>query len=172
MFKIRNLKKGKVIIGDLGLSIKGYQEMDLDSRFTRSEIEGSRHLKIAIQGEYIEVIEKTEITPISSSSINTQNIDLDKLLNEKIANLSGLQNTQNLESKLDKLLSAFQNGLVPAKNSIDDDLENQLEADKQVDIHSKAIERLRKNAEGRVDTQKEQVESDASDRANELEDFI
>jgi hypothetical protein len=82
----------------------------------------------------------------------------------------------HLNNKIDAIIAALSKvslneaNAKPQANA--DNVSGDLEAETQIDIHSRVIERLRRNAEGHVESKQETKKSDISNRADELEDLI
>lgn len=175
MYKIKSIQGGKVIIGDLNLHLVEGQEIDLDNLFPRDRIDASVHLRCAIEKRLVAVVHKDvylggidhsalaglearlrqqiqqQMTP-QSPAVPQQNMDMDVLL-KKLSEMIGSTNPQNVKPEVDETQS-------------------ELDADKQVDIHARAVQRLRRNAEGHVESKQETKNSDVASRADELEGLL
>ena len=184
MYKIRNISKGKVNIGDLGLILKHNEEKDLDRYFPRPLVEASIDLRWAIEKKFIAEPEDDRIAPPAPITVtvpieqkatdDTSIKDLEKrILSHLSHEIAGLKakDSSAIEDKLDALLKAFASGNKP--NVLEkDDTEVTLDADKLIDIHSRTIERISRNAEAHVSGQEKVVKSDVEQRADELEGLV
>jgi low affinity Fe/Cu permease len=183
MYKIRNITRGKVNIGDLNLILNNNEEKDLDRFFPRPLIEASIDLRWAIGKKFVTEPEDDRVVPIApivttlpeQKKIDDTAIkDLEKRILSHLSNeLAGLKVKDNsaIENKLDALLKAFTSGNKPVTAETDD-TEVTLDADKLIDIHSRTIERISRNAEAHVSGQEKVVKSDVEQRADELEGLV
>ncbi len=190
MFKIKNTYGGKVIIGDLNIRLTNGQEIDLDCLYPREKSEASLHLRVAIEKNILTVTEKTPANSVDAAVI----ADLEARLRAEIQSSQQVvaptpepvmvqPDLSHLNNKIDAIIAALskvslnEGNAKPQANAAnaanaDDVVSGDLEADTQVDIHSRVIERLRRNAEGHVESKQETKKSDVSDRADELEGLI
>lgn len=125
-------------------------------------------LKKEMQQEAPEVKETTIIQPAKDSELHKK---LDSLLSKPG------QTDTSLHDKLDQLLDAIKNikPVVVQQGPVKDESDSidvKVDDDKLVDIHSKAVQRLTKGAEGHVDVTEQVTESDAQKRASELENLL
>lgn len=184
MFKIKNTYGGKVIIGDLNIRLTNGQEIDLDCLYPREKSEASLHLRVAIEKNILTVTEKTPANSVDAAVI----ADLEARLRAEIQSSQQVvaptpepvmvqPDLSHLNNKIDAIIAALSKvslneGTAKPQANADDVVSGDLEADTQVDIHSRVIERLRRNAEGHVESKQETKKSDVSDRADELEGLI
>jgi hypothetical protein len=174
MFKIKVLRKGKVILGDLSLVLKHGDVLDLDERFPRHVIDESVHLRKATAGD------DPAIAILHKDVIVERGTDLDHLAAmEARIKASVAQHIQQIHPNqppshnadvVQQLIAALQNTAhhsqpSPQQNSSDESLSD----DRLLDIHTKAVQRLTKNTEGHVSAEEKQIQSNAAQRAKDLE---
>lgn len=187
MYIIRNITNGKVIIGDLNLVLKQKEEKDLDRYYPRPLIDTSLNLRHAISKKFVELVQDDKVLPetekeyifpaaaspqLDQNAISAMEKRILSALSQEISGLKA-QDGKVVEQKLDALLQALKSGsrpVSPADQS--EEMDIGVDADKLLDIHARAIERISRNAEGHVSGKQEVVKSDVNDRADELDDII
>lgn len=174
MYKIKVLKRGKVILGDLNIVLKHGDILDLDERFPRDRLDSSVNLRSAISGDdpAIAVLHKDVIVERGTDMqvLAAMESRIKESLAQQIADIHR-QNTQNTQpdiaNQLNQLISAIKSGspvAVPSGST-----KEPIADDKLVDIHTRAVQRLTKNVEGHVTSEQKNIESDAASRAKDLE---
>ena len=175
MYIFKNISNKNVLILDLGLVFYPGEVKDLDLYFTRTQLENSKHLKYAYNGEekLLQITHKDEV-------IN--DINIDKLVQERIDKIvKNQQSIDDVHKKIDILLNTIdelkksqsapqfvQN--IPQKE--EEKVDNIVEDQRIVDIHSRSIKRISKDVSGSVNTEETKKDSDIDDRVDELEGLI
>jgi hypothetical protein len=179
MYKIKSVVGGKILIGDLNLTILEDQEVDLDNLFSRDHIEKSGHLRRAIEKSLIVVTHK-DVFVTSGLDHNALRALEDRLRQEILAQsrppatVPHPQQHVDLDEKFSQLLSAIKDikSAAPQQSVPEPSVESHITNETQVDIHTRTVERLRKNAEGRVESKQEIIDSDVSKKADELDGML
>jgi hypothetical protein len=185
MYRIKNISPGKVILTDLGLVLTHGQEVDLDEKFPRHVIEGSRELALATDpnrnnGCLIEVIHKDVIVDkaVDAAVIEAMERRLRRTIANEIANLpktDSVGTVNELKQKLDIIINAIANGVPASSRTVaqDDEPAKDTSTNKEdVAIQQKLIARLSRNVESRVETKSQTHDSDVKKNADELGDML
>lgn len=178
MYKIKVLKRGKVILGDLGLTLKHGDILDLEERFPRSMIDASTNLRIATSGDdpHIAILHRD----VEKGTDPSELLAMEERIKRHMAD--HMKATQpavtpapapDITSQLLEALKHLQAPQpTPAEREKSTSTERVLQDDKLVDIHKRAIERLTKNTEGHVSSEQKNIQSDAAKHAKDLEDMF
>lgn len=189
MYRVKNISKGKVIIGDLNLVLKHGEETDLDTQYPRAMIEKSQNLHYCIKhrfvSEPIDDRKPADALPLQSqfiiipSSSPSQQIDSamlsdleNRLRDHIIKEISSIKtgDTSEMSIKLDMLLQAVSRSQL--NRQIVEETDTCIDDDKMVDIHARTIERISRNAESHVAPKQEIKISNVNQRADELENLL
>jgi len=187
MFLIANSRRGEITISDLGISLNPRQALDLHKIKSPEEINNSQNLKSAIASGAIKVLHKDEIIikqekqeVIVQNSFDKNELlnDIKDLLSKEVDDkLKEITNTNN--DKLLTLLQSIQENLSKNSTSIVEKkeitgIENiSVNADKIIEMHSKAMEKLSKNVEVNIISPEEKViDKNVSNNADELDNLI
>jgi len=181
MYILKNDSKKNVLILDLGIIFYPGEVKDLDLHFDRNQLENSKYLKSAINGEekLLIVLQKDEV-------IN--NVNIDKLVEEKLKQINqSNQNQQSMEEvnkKIDILLNVIsdlknnpiqQTIIQNAPNeSIKEEkiVDNNINDEQIIDIHSRAVKRITKDVSGSVSSEETKKDSNLDNKIDELEGFL
>lgn len=171
MYKIKCLARGKVILGDLGITLNKGDTIDLDTRFTRSVLDASHNLNTAIHKEHIAVLHKDVEKPADLSAVYAleqrlrQSI-LDEMRSQRPQEITVQPQTNpDLHNKIDALIAAIGQKVVKEPDHSMDD-------SKAIDIHTRTVERLTKGVTSQVSVQSTNKNSEVAQRAKELEDLM
>jgi hypothetical protein len=180
MYKIKVLKKGKVILGDINLTLTHNQVIDLDAMLPRTQTESSYNLNCAINGDSpaIAVLHKDVYRGIHPDAFKAME---DRIRNSLIAQIPQVQPTPqpksepvvpaqspNIEAKLEAILDALKNS---GQQRVAESSPDYHDDETSVDIHTRTLQRLTKNSTGHVGSDNQVKDSDAAKRAKELDDF-
>jgi len=194
MYKIKNTTKGKLILTDIGVKLNASETVDLDALLPREKIESSTHLKVAEANELIAILHK-DVVAVLTAAPTTASIDPVMLMEmearirahiveqmnhqnspeevkPKVVEPTPQQDLSGISSKLEQLLAAIQKNPQNSQPTSHEVEEHVMDADKLVEVHAKALQRLTKSAEGHVEATSTTHSSDISDRADELGDFL
>jgi hypothetical protein len=193
MYIIRNNTEGKVIIGDLNLTLTHGEEKDLDLLFSRSTIAGSHNLRSAISPSkakrpavvvvkdspdiVISVAPQPIATPlptVDQDALEAMEMRIREQMAEQMKKLmekDKTATTDDLAAKMDLILKALASGqTTAAKPSV---AEEEIDDEKMIDIHKRTIERLTRNSKASIQSsQSESKDTGVNDKAEELEGLI
>lgn len=174
MYKIKVLSRGKVILGDLGLSLKQGDTLDLDERFPRALTEGSYNLNSALNKEQIAVLHKDVEKPVDMTLMYALEQRLRQSILEEMRAIKPAEVAPqpDLHNKLDALITAISQQKTVAPVEQTGSTVNPIGDDKAIDIHTRAVNRLTKDAQGHIEAKQNVKDSDAAARAKELEDLL
>lgn len=180
MYKIKNITRGKLLLSDLGIKLNSGDTIDLDTSHSRAQIELSVNLRVAEENELIAILHK-DIIPQQSPTLDPNILlDMERRIREQIvqqtqaAEVPQSTNTDvaDLTAKVSELISKINTQPQLASSVTDSSIEITTDESKLLEIHGKTIKRLTRNSSGHVEIQETTGNSEANDRASELEDFL
>jgi len=176
MYKIKNITNGKLFINDLNIKLSSGETVDLDLKLSRDQIQNSSHLRVAESNELIAILHKDVIhqSPIFDSSVLAEMEN--RIRQQVIQEISTLKpsptpDISGLSSKIDDLINIVRHPSDTAKNATED-TQNADTSDRLVEVHAKALKRITGGSSGHVEAKESVINSDVSQRADELDDFL
>lgn len=191
MYKIKNITRGKLLLFDIGVKLNSGQIIDLEEILPREKIEQSVHLKVAEANELLAVLHR-DVVKEPAGFDPAMLLEMEMRIRQQIvqqmqaaapvaapAPVVPPQATQNpeiaaLSAQLAALINKMGNqpmaaGTVSASDAVE---EYTPDDDKLREVHAKALKRMTKGATGQIEAKETIGKSDASKRADELEDFL
>lgn len=190
MYKIKNITRGKLLLGDLGVKLDAGEVIDLDAVRPRDRIEASMNLRVAEDNELIAVLHKDVHHPTTALAFDpAMLLEMERRIREQIVSQMQTsptpqviyqtpQPTQNVEvaqltAKLSELIGKMGTGKDISESQVSSAVEDYApDADKLREVHAKALKRMTKGASGHVEAKQTTGTSDAGDRADELDDLL
>lgn len=176
MYIVKNISKGKVIIGDLDLIIHNNEQIDLDLKFSREAIETSSNLRAALNTDRKPVLMiVSKDTKVATADLVAMEKRIKEQIKQELGKISQTPQTGNLDAKLDQILASLSNSphVSSTQNTSSEIAENLPDDDKMIDIHKRSIDRITRNSSGFVEAKHEIKEDENLDKnANELDGMI
>ena len=192
MYMIRNVGAHEVALGDLRVTLKSNQKIDLDMICSRFIAEHSPSLKLAIKKGIIRILQKDgaetrrveprQIEPVKDDNIvtkeqlqemekrmtDTLTSQLRKLSQKEETSVVDPQSLAALAPLIEKLSQLVQG--TPVANHKKEETEEIDE--KLVDIHTRALDRMNRQVDGNIKHQEQTDQGNVVDRANELDGLL
>lgn len=191
MYKIKNMTKGKLLLGDLSIKLDAGEIIDLDAIRQRDQIEASMNLRVAEDNELIAVLHKDVHHPTTALAFDpTMFLEMERRIREQIVSQMQTpptpqvvyqtppQTTQNadvaqLTAQIKELVGKLGTGQAISPSQPSSGVEDYTpDADKLLEVHAKALKRMTQGASGHVEAKEQTSQSDVGDRASELDDFL
>lgn len=194
MYLVANTSSKEITIGDMNISIKAKQALNLHKMECRISPESSKDLAFAEKNGYIKVLKKDskkeiEIAPVpapiienkidtkeiieSLSDIIKQEIKQQMASSKPVDNQDLLKAISNIAAMVqDKVPS---NQFVSEQNNYNKETqeESSISEEKMANIHSKAMRKITKRASTSIDHATEEVvDNTFTDNLSELEDLL
>jgi len=187
MYLVANTSTKEITIGDMNISIKPKQALNLHKMESRISPESSKDLAFAEKHGYVKVLKKDskkEIAVAPPAQVIENKIDTKEII-ESLGGLIKQEIQQQLSSKKDNnqdLLKAIsdivamgQNKNSPQNITIQTQQEepSSLSEEKMAEIHSKAMKKITKGANTSISqVGQEVIDSSFSTNLSELQDLI
>lgn len=200
MYIIQNVGKNEIALGDLRVTLRPQQKLDLDMICSRYVIEQSPSLRMAIKKGLIHILQKDDIMtsqvkrPVEQIKSSNDNVTKDELKEmekrmtetltaqmrkiadkEKNAPSIDPESLAALAPLVQQLTNIVKQAGGPATSaSTQKPQETNIEEvdDKMVDIHTRSLNRMVKKVEGNIEHEEQKKQSDIADRASELEGLL
>jgi len=178
MYKIKNITRGKLLLGDLGIKLDSGEIIDLDSIHSRAKIEASNNLKVAEGNELVAVLHKDVINASPTNFIDPSILSaMEKRIRDQIAQqmqtqsvAPQIENVAELTAKLSELITKMGESKSNSQSVGVEELP--LDDDVLRAVHEKSIRRMTHGMSGHVKAKETNQSSEAVKNADELDNLL